>query len=41
MDDVAMGLMKNFVLYGTGRKPVVEDILKLEKIQASLKKKNY
>ena len=41
MDDVAMGLMKNFVLYGTGRKPVVEDILKLEKLQASLKKKNY
>jgi len=41
MDDIVMGLMKNYVLYGTGRKPVVKDIIELEKKMVDLKKKNY
>lgn len=39
--DVTRGVMKNLVLYGTGRKPEIDDLAQIESIMASEAKNGY
>ena len=41
LDDLVRGVLKNLILYGTGRKPEVADLVEIRSIMAQLKPKGY